>query len=75
MKLKFRLDGLSEGCVVRDIIKVWPSTLKDSFTQRKTYDEYYYEETDVCVTLEDIQMILDMNYGVELTKHEITISR
>ena len=74
MKLSFK-DGIIEGRLVRDIQEVWPITLKDSFKQRKTYDEYYYVETDVVVTLEDIQILLDKFYEIRLMNDDIIIYR
>ena len=72
MKLSFE-SGIIPGEVIRDMQEIWPKTLADSFTQRKTYDEYYYTETDVVVTFENIQEILDMHYEIRLMNNDIII--
>lgn len=49
-------DGIIRGDIVRDIIEVFPET-KHSFRQRKTFDEYYYDNTEVEIDLEKIEKI------------------
>lgn len=58
MKRKLELEGIIIGELMRDIIEIFPET-KNSFRQRKTYDEYYYDETVVEVDLERIERVND----------------
>lgn len=58
-------DGIIDGDKVRDICEVFGEKLFDSFKQRKTYDEYYYQyPVDIIVTTEHIQKLMDLNYKI-----------
>ena len=58
-------DGIIDGDKVRDICEVFGEKLFDSFKQRKTYDEYYYQyPIDIIVTTEHIQKLMDLNYKI-----------
>ena len=58
-------DGIIGGDKVRDICEIFGEKLFDSFKQRKTYDEYYYQyPVDIIVTTEHIQKLMDLNYKI-----------
>ena len=63
-------NSLVEGDNVRKILNVFPQ-LENAFTQRKTYDEYYFEEVDLEFTLEDIQLLNDNYFVVEISSEMI----
>jgi hypothetical protein len=44
-------DGIIRGDIKRDIIDIFPET-EHSFKQRKTFDEYYYDNTEVEIDLD-----------------------
>lgn len=71
MKRTLELEGIIIGELMRDIIKIFPET-KDSFRQRKTYDEYYYDETVVEVDLERIERVNDY-YLITFSKDYIRV--
>lgn len=71
MKRTLELEGIITGELMRDIIKIFPET-KDSFTQRKNYDEYYYDETVVEVDLERIERVNDY-YLITFSQNYIRI--
>jgi hypothetical protein len=49
-------DGIIRGDIKRDIIDIFPET-EHSFKQRKTFDEYYYDNTEVEIDLDKIEKI------------------
>ena len=58
-------DGIIDGGKVSDICELFGEKLFDSFKQRKTYDEYYYQyPIDIIVTTEHIQKLMDLNYKI-----------
>ena len=65
-------DGIIQGDIVREIKSIFPETI-DSFRQRKSYDEYYYVETNVNVDINKINELNTLHYSVEITKSEIKI--
>ena len=71
MKRTLQLDGIVTGNFMRDVIEIFPET-KNSFRQRKTYDEYYYDETVVEVDLERIESVNDY-YLITFSKDYIRI--
>ena len=53
MKKNFRFDGgIISGEIMRDVVEVIPE-LKTRFTQRKSFDEYYFEETEITINIHD----------------------
>ena len=57
---------------MRDIVSIFPE-LKDQFTQRKTYDEYYYTSKEVFITTEIIDALTSNWYSIKITSSEIII--
>ena len=49
-------DGIIEGIYVDFIIKLYPH-LAPNFTQRKQYDEYYYKEGKVELTINELDLL------------------
>lgn len=65
-------ESIIDGEVMRDIVSVFPD-LQPQFTQRKTYDEYYYSSKEVFITTEIIDLITSKWYPVKITSSEIII--
>lgn len=65
--------GITMGDVVRDILTVFPE-IQNEFTQRKTYDEYYFNETEVDLTIEKIEKLNELNFIVKIGHESITLS-
>ena len=57
--------SIIEGDVVREISEVFPY-LDKSFSQRKSYDEYYYTETSVVIDVEVINELNSLGYNVSI---------
>lgn len=54
MKRKIRLSsGIIAGSDMLSLVNILPQ-LKDSFRQRKEFFEYYFDEIEVTLSLEDI---------------------
>jgi hypothetical protein len=53
--IRFR-EAIIGGIDKVGIVEILPQ-LKDSFTQRKTYFEYYFEDTEVDLTLEQLDTL------------------
>jgi len=70
-KLVFN-EGIIHGSIVRAIVNVFPG-LKESFKQRKAYDEYYYEPATVEVTIESIGLLILKIGFVSINHEEIII--
>jgi hypothetical protein len=66
--------GVVGGDEMRDIISIFPE-VEASFTQRKQYDEYYFNSgIKVEVTMDKIVSLTDEAcMGVEFGRDEITI--
>ncbi len=57
MKRKIRLSsGIIGGTDMLSLVEILPQ-LKDSFRQRKEFFEYYFDETEVTLSLEDIDKL------------------
>jgi len=65
-------NGIIEGDVVREITQVF-SYLDKSFSQRKSYDEYYYTETVVVVDVEVINELNSLGYTISIDSEYIKI--
>lgn len=72
MKRILVLNTIVSGSDVRDILKVFPN-IENSFKQRKHYDEYYFYNVEVELTIEIIQKLNDLCYGVEIGYEEVKI--
>ena len=64
--------GIIEGEVKRTILKIFPD-IESSFTQRKNYDEYFFDMIDVEVTIDIIEQLVDSNFKVTIDSYDITI--
>ncbi len=72
MKRKIRIsEGIIYGTDMLNIIEILPQ-LKDSFRQRKEFFEYYFDETEVTLSLEDIDK-LSISFYIEINFEEIKI--
>ena len=73
MKRNLVLNGIVEGNVLRDLQGVFPE-IENSFLQRKTYDEYYYSETKVEMTIDKLSILTEeMNFRVAIYYDDIKI--
>jgi hypothetical protein len=68
--LQFR-DGVIGGYEKELIEKILP-TISNAFTQRKQYWEYYFEDTWVNLSLEDLDK-LSTNFNIELGEFDLII--
>ena len=64
--------GIIEGDVVSDISEVFPCLYKN-FSQRKSYDEYYYIETVVVIDAEVINELNSLGYTISIDSEYIKI--
>ena len=64
--------GIIRGEEVQSILEILPQ-LEPSFTQRKEFFEYYFEETEVELTLEQIDK-LSKDFGIEIGFDSLTIN-
>lgn len=74
-RLEFK-DGIISGDVVRDMIKIfYDDGIYIGLTQRKSFDEYYWESENLWVylSLEQIQQLTDLFYEVKIGNEEILI--
>lgn len=65
-------DNIISGDIVRDIIKIFPN-IESKFTQRKQYDEYYYDSSEIEFTLEDIVKLNDLDFVITITYEYLII--
>jgi hypothetical protein len=65
-------DGIIEGDVVRELQGIFPE-LRESFSQRKSYDEYYYNQTLVDIDIKDIEDLIDCYYRVEINNEHLQL--
>jgi len=72
MKRNIRFsDGVIGGFEKEIIVDILPQ-LEDSFTQRKTYFEYYFKDTEVEITLEQLDKLSD-EFRIKIDFEDITI--
>ena len=72
MKRTIRISqGIIAGYEADAIIEILPQ-LKDSFRQRKTYHEYYFDEVEVELTLETLDKLSD-KFTIVLDYEDLTI--
>jgi len=64
--------GIIPGEDVRDLQEIFPE-IKDSFRQRKSFDEYYYDSTKVELNINQIQSLNEICYHPKISKEEIII--
>ena len=66
------MESIISGSVVRELIEIIPD-LKDSFTQRKEYDEYYFEEKEIDISLDLLQKLNNKSFFVHLNLENLLI--
>lgn len=69
--LQFKQAVIS-GDVVREIINIFPIT-ENSFSQRKNYDEYYYNLTEVELSINDIEDLTKLGFILTINWESIII--
>jgi hypothetical protein len=65
-------EGIISGDKIREIQSVFPET-SNTFRQRKSFDEYYWDETTVEIDLIKIQKLNGLWIEVSLTEEEIKV--
>lgn len=65
-------DGIIGGDKVRRILEVFPE-IETKFTQRKTYDEYYYNETKVELSIQKIDDLNQLNFSVIIDFEDVIV--
>lgn len=65
--------GIIEGEIVRDIQSVFKE-LNESFKQRKSYDEYYYTNTKVSLSMPQIIKLNELYYTTIIDSDHIVIT-
>lgn len=72
MKRKIRLSsGIIGGSDMLSLVEILPQ-LKESFRQRKEFFEYYFDETEVTLSLEDIDK-LSNDFEITIGYEELII--
>jgi hypothetical protein len=72
MKRNIRFsDGVIGGVEKEMIVEILPQ-LEGSFRQRKTYFEYYFDDTEVEITLEQLDKLSD-EFRIKIDFEDITI--
>jgi len=72
MKRNIRFsDGVIGGVEKEMIVDILPQ-LEGSFRQRKTYFEYYFKDTEVEITLEQLDKLSD-EFRIKIDFEDITI--
>lgn len=70
-KLEFN-NGIVNGDVVREVINIFPVT-EICFSQRKNYDEYYYNLTEVELTIDNINDLTNLGFILTINWESIII--
>jgi len=65
-------EGIIEGSKVRRIINLFPY-LANSFRQRKSYDEYFYDGGFIELSIDNINELNDSGFKVEISTYTISI--
>jgi len=69
-KIKFT-NGIVSGDDMRDLLEIIPE-LEDSFTQRKSFDEYYFNGKYIEISLENLDYISNM-FSIRMNYDEIVL--
>jgi hypothetical protein len=64
-------DGIIGGVEMEAVVEILPK-LEGSFRQRKTYFEYYFDETEIEITLEQLDE-LSKEFTLKINWDDITI--
>jgi hypothetical protein len=65
-------DGIIGGVEMKAVVEILPK-LEGSFRQRKTYFEYYFDETEIEITLEQLDE-LSKEFTIKINWDDITIN-
>jgi hypothetical protein len=57
MKRILELDGIVNGDTKRNLVELFPELKEHSFGQRKSYDEYYYRDSIIELTMDKIEKL------------------
>lgn len=66
-------EGVIRGDIVRDIVDFLPQ-LEKSFVQRKQFDEYYYNETEIELSIDIIQQLNSYCFNIEIGSLSATLT-
>jgi len=64
--------GIIDGETMRDVIDIFPQ-LEIQFTQRKSFDEYYFEPSQIELTIETIQKLNDLYFDVSIGSDSVEL--
>lgn len=65
-------DNIIGGEIMRDIVDIFPQ-LEAQFTQRKSFDEFYFTPTQVELTLATLQGLNELDFVIKLNHNSIVI--
>jgi hypothetical protein len=65
-------DSVIAGWDMENIVNIIPQ-LKDSFRQCKEFNEYYFDETEVDVNMEQLE-VLSQEYGIKIGSEFLKIT-
>jgi len=72
MKVEIRFNqGVIAGYEVRDLLEVFPE-LENNFEQRKQYDEYYFEKSEVELDIDKLEQ-LSNKFRFEMSGDDLKI--
>jgi hypothetical protein len=73
MKRKLELQGITSGDTVRDILEVFPE-IESSFEQRKQFDEYYFTQVEVELTIDKIESLTKLGFAISINWERILLT-
>jgi hypothetical protein len=65
--------GIINSDTLRDILEVFP-VIENRFRQRKTYDEYYFDEATVELSIDIIASLNQLGFKVSINWEEVVLS-
>jgi hypothetical protein len=71
MKRILELDGIVDGDTKTDLVEMF-SELENSFTQRKSFYEYYYQQNEIELTIDKIDK-LSKDYEIRIDFDSVKI--
>lgn len=72
MKVEIRFNqGVIAGYEVRDLLEIFPE-LENNFEQRKQYDEYYFEKSEVELDIDKLEQ-LSNKFRFEISGDDLKI--
>lgn len=72
MKVEIRFNqDIIAGYEVRDLLEIFPE-LENNFEQRKQYDEYYFEKSEVELDIDKLKQ-LSNKFGFEMSGDDLKI--